>query len=259
MRESSLVLAILLFSCTNPSEKHRQKTGIKKVTPPEAVADPGNSQTTQQAFFVQQREAVPVKAPIPGKRANQSPLFRRGDKIRKGQLLAQLDNTDLFLELRAEKKSLREELIKIRSQVPAADSTVFTGFVAGMNPTGLLPQFPTLSLQSLQLLDSRKLLDTYDAIAAKEATMQQYFIFSPIDGRIGSVNAVSEFTKGSVIATIIPEDFTVSPPFRGKTGTKISLQDSNGKIFPAIIQKQSAKTTILSGELKPGKYCLADQ
>ena len=176
----------------------------------------------------------------------------------KGQLLVQFDNSESFMRLRAEKKSLREELVKNQSQIPPTDSAAFSGFVRAVNPGGLLPPFPKLGLHSLQILNSHKLLDQYDAIAAGEAAMLQYFVFSPVDGRIGSVNSFGELQKGSVIATVIPEGFTVSPPVPGKPGTTISLEDSNGKVVKAVIRKQSAKATQLRGKLKPGSYGIAD-
>lgn len=131
-----------------------------------------------------------------------------GSRVKKNDLLFQLNNSALFDRIYLEKKALKAELEKRLPQIQQAfpsESNKWTSYLNAITLNDLLPECPEFrSAAEEQLLASFEITSKIGNIQKLEDQVFDYFYLSPCSGIVSSLlkKAGSRVSKGETIACI---------------------------------------------------------
>jgi multidrug efflux pump subunit AcrA (membrane-fusion protein) len=112
--------------------------------------------------------------------------FRAGQVFGKGQVIAQLDDTEYRAQLTAARSSfmalVSQSLADIVLDYPK-DAPLWQQFMGKINPKKILPELPSSNNQQLkQFISGRNILSTYYTIQSQEVRLAKHRIVAPYSG-----------------------------------------------------------------------------
>lgn len=128
-----------------------------------------------------------------------SDKFRAGNSFKKADVIAQVSNTEMANNLKAQKSNLLTKVAGVMGDLKIdypSESGKWETFLVGIDVNKDLPQLPELSNQKLKRFISGKgVLNTYYSIKAQEDKLSKFSIKAPFSG----VLIEGDIKKGTLI------------------------------------------------------------
>lgn len=166
------------------SEKHSKN--IKSVLATKVV----NKEITNKIYStgrVLSVNSITISSEVQGKILNNS-FFKKGTKIKKGNNILTVQNTDLQLLLNAKKSSLMSLISSNLADIELDFNSEYEKWKTFFNKITLnnnLPVFPEInSIKEKNFIISRSILSEYLSIKSDEEKLKKYTIKAPFDGII---------------------------------------------------------------------------
>jgi len=116
--------------------------------------------------------------------------FRTGVRFKKGDILAQIDDTEERLSLIAQRSRFLTALSGVLSTLKLDYPEVYktwAAYTAEFNPEDTMPDLPEVANRQAKLfLTSRGIYDQYYSIRSAESTLQKFTIVAPYNGELRS-------------------------------------------------------------------------
>lgn len=179
---------------------------------------------------------VSVKSRVDGELERVEALFKNGQFVQKGELLAQINNRIPFQQLLQRKQELKDQLIQLmKSATTLRDFPMekWRSFESSISPVQLLSAFPEVESKEEQaLIQAFSILNYFQAAQQLESGMKDYFLLAPQKGFLSHVQAKagSMISKNTIIARIYDQNDTL---IRCEVDAELAekIRSSNSIIF----------------------------
>lgn len=179
---------------------------------------------------------VSVKSRVDGELERVEALFKNGQFVQKGELLAQINNRIPFQQLLQRKQELKNQLIQLmKSATTLRDFPMekWRSFENSISPVQLLSAFPEVESKEEQaLIQAFSILNYFQAAQQLESGMKDYFLLAPQKGFLSHVQAKagSMISKNTIIARIYDQNDTL---IRCEVDAELAekIRSSNSIIF----------------------------
>jgi len=144
-------------------------------------------------------DRIDLFAEVSGVLKTTKPKFKEGNHFRKGQILVQLDNTEMRFQLIAQKSLFVNAITKLIPDLRvdySAFAQTWEDYLTAIDPTKILPALPKITNKKLMyFISGRNVNDAYYEIKSQEAKLAKYTIYAPFDGIVKS----STITPGTLV------------------------------------------------------------
>ncbi|MFN3917883.1 MAG: efflux RND transporter periplasmic adaptor subunit [Flavobacteriales bacterium] len=178
--------------------------------------------------------------------------LRKGTKIKAGQLVFRIDNTEALYLLRARKSAyitiLANALADLKLDFPK-NYDVWKVFFDKLDATQPLPELPNaMSPEEKTFLAARNILTEYYSIRSDEERMTKYNITAPFDGTISEVFAQenTNINPGAPVASLLKTgELEIEVPLMEKNarfveiGMPVKLTNNTGKTWTGKVVRKS--------------------
>ena len=144
-------------------------------------------------------DRIDLFAEVSGILKNTNPKFKEGNRFKKGEVLVQLDNSEMRLQLTSKKSKFINTITKLipdlRIDYPN-EAQSWENYLAQIDPTKNLPILPKITSKKLiYFISGRNVNDAYYEIKSQESKLAKYTIYAPFDGIVKS----SSITPGTLV------------------------------------------------------------
>lgn len=198
---------------------------------------------------------VSVKSRVEGELERGEALFKNGQFVQKGELLAQINNRIPFQQLLQTKQQLKDQLKQLmKSPAISRDFPLeeWRSFESAISPVQLLPAFPAVDSKEEQtLIQEFSILNYFQAAQQLESGMKDYFLLAPQTGFLSHVQAKagSMISKNTVIARIYDQKDTL---IRCEVNEELAekIRSTNSVIFKTDAFSTSVNVQSIKQKLK---------
>jgi len=200
------------FSSMKTPEKKKKPRAAVTTVPVQAIQY--SEQSTELEYFgrVSSYRSVAMIAEVQGEILAGSVPLKDGQRVRKGQLLFQIDNKESRLTLQSTKsqfmKSIADILADLKVDYPES-FPVWQSYFEKLDVTEPLPELPEVKdLKEKTFLSTRGIFSSYYNILASEERLTKYRMYAPFSGNLQNVQleAGAIASPGSRIATLVRTD-----------------------------------------------------
>ena len=202
--------------------------------------------------------SVDIIAEVQGKLIAGTGNLKAGSRIRRGQLIYRVDDTETRLNLQSQKsqfmKSIADILADLKVDYPNR-FPVWQSYFESIEVEKPLPELPkAASLKEKTFLSTRGIISSYYSILSAEERLKKHRIYAPFSGSISAVmmDVGSVVSPGSRIATLLKTDkLELVLPVKNedlqwvKTGTEVEVSSEDGK------QKWPGKVARIGDKVDP--------
>lgn len=185
--------------------------------------------------------SVDIIAEVQGKLIAGASNLKAGSRIRRGQLLYRIDDTETRLNLQSQKsqfmKSIADILADLKVDYPDRFST-WQAYFESIDVEKSLPELPKVSdLKEKTFLSTRGIISSYYNILSAQERLGKYRIYAPFSGSLSAVmmDAGSVVSPGGRIASLLQTDrLELVLPVKAddirwiKAGTKVEVASQDG-------------------------------
>lgn len=241
----TLVFGVIIMN-TLFSKKEEQTRKAPLAVAPEVSVTPVKYQDleTELEYYgrVSSFRSVDIIAEVQGKLIAGTSNLKAGSRIRNGQLLYRIDDTETRLNLQSQKsqfmKSIADILADLKVDYPGR-FPVWQAYFESIEVEKPLPDLPKVAdLKEKTFLSTRGIQSSYYNILSAQERLSKYRIYAPFTGSLSVVmmDAGSVVSPGSRIATLLQTDrLELALPVKAddmqwiKTGTKVEVSSQDGK------------------------------
>lgn len=144
-------------------------------------------------------DRIDLFAEVSGVLKDTKPRFKEGNSFKKGQVLVKLDDTEMRLQLVAQKSKFINTITKLipdlRVDYPN-DAQSWEDYLDQIDPTKILAPLPKIKNKKLvYFISGRNVNDAYYDIKSLEAKIAKYTVYAPFNGIVKSTN----ITPGTLV------------------------------------------------------------
>lgn len=204
----SFALSKVLGGMKDPPKKKPPKEIKKYVKTTPVVYGDVNTWITAHGR-VSTAQTLDMIAEVSGKMKRGSVPLKAGQKFRKGTLLYSIDNTEVKLNLNAQKSNFLRDIAGILPDLKIDFSDNFDNwenYFQAIDIEKPLPELPEhKSSKEKTFLATKNIFSSYYTIKSAEANLRKYHFFAPFNGSITKVNfqSGSYVNPGSNIANLV--------------------------------------------------------
>ncbi|AOY77104.1 efflux RND transporter periplasmic adaptor subunit [Clostridium formicaceticum] len=219
-----LICFLLLIGCTSKQEEVVEREGVKQVYT-KTISGSGYTNKLTLSGNIVPTEVVKPSFKIPGVVSNI--LVNEGDVVRKGQVIAQMDQSDYAIKVRAAQAELEAARLQIETEIPTKINQTKAQYeltrltydrVKALHEEGAAPQSQLDEISAKLILDENTYNQAMDAKVIAETKLQMAeaaldlananisdtTIYSPIDGVIlNKIMASGETTSAGYPVVVI--------------------------------------------------------
>lgn len=261
---SLLLLSWMFFQCSGGDETPTaqasvqpvETTTVKKVVPVESYNTliAKTSQVTQPIEVtgrVIPMQSINVQAEVQGTLLPNKKAFKEGVVFKKGETLIQIDNTQLWENLKAQHSQLMSTLVVLMSDIENDYPDAYeewNAYLEHFQNDQLLPPLPEVMDSRLKyFLSARNVFNIYHNIKSAETSLPKYQISAPFTGvvmsssvdpgalvtpqiRLGTFNQIGTYEVEASVATQAID--------RVKVGQVLELKEvGTSKTWKATVQR----------------------
>ena len=125
--------------------------------------------------------------------------FRTGTKFNKGEVMVDLDATELKYTLKAQKSNFLNQVARLMGDIEldyAEEKNKWIGFLEAIDVDKTLPELPEISNKTFKrYLAGKNILNAYYSIKSQENRLEKYTITAPFNGTLIEAN----LKKGTLV------------------------------------------------------------
>lgn len=190
-------VGMYILKSTKAEDQEAQKSNVLKAVRVEAVKLNSNFSQVEFSGKLTADQKVDLYSEVSG--LLMSNRLRSGNSFKKGDVIAQLNSTEISNNLKAQKSNLLTKVAATMGdlKIDFIDESVdWESFLNAIDVESALPKLPVLTDQKLKRFISGKgILNTYYSILAQEVKLSKFSILAPFDG----VLIEGDIKKGTLI------------------------------------------------------------
>lgn len=231
-------ISLFLIGCSDPSPKDAME---------HIICEQIDSKPLELSFqFAQKQDSIPIRATHSG--ILESFSIKSNAIIRKGIVVAHIENRDAYLNLRDQKSRLKSDLAKLEfPKILEPTETTWREYGESIQLEALLPEVPKFSFrEEMNFLKEKGIIAEINSIILSEIRMLPYFTKAPTGGKFIQIkNPGTEIKKGDVIGVIVK-----------KSGIEIQPEENSLRYVSADFQFELDNKTIISYDTNKHSFVL---